>query len=77
LVGEGDKPTQEPIQSFEQMKDWILLRERALKAELRLLVLGTILANQVFDRVSIPTEVTVSAIALIGGKLLLGMVARG
>ncbi len=53
---------------FQQLKEWILLRERAVKAELRLLVIGTIIANQALDHISVPSTVTVGAVILFAVK---------
>lgn len=50
-------------------ESWVDLKLKAFRAEVRLLVVISLLANQVFAHVSIPKEVTVGALAAIVGKL--------
>ena len=50
---------------------WVDLKLKAFRAEVRLLVVLSLLANQVFAHVSVPTELTVGAVAAIVAKLVL------
>ena len=51
-------------------ESWVDLKLKAFRAEVRLLVVISLLANQVFAHVEIPSEITVGALALIVGKVL-------
>lgn len=51
-------------------ESWVDLKLKAFRAEVRLLVVISLLANQVFAHVQIPSELTAGALALIVGKVL-------
>lgn len=51
-------------------ESWVDLKFKAFRAEVRLLVVVTLLANQVFAHITIPSEVTVGALSIFLGKVL-------
>jgi len=50
---------------------WVDLKLKAFRAEVRLLVVLSLLANQVFAHVQIPSGLTAGAALIIGLKVLL------
>lgn len=54
-------------------ESWVDLKLRAFRAEVRLLVALSLVANQVFAHVNVPSELTAGAFLAIGAKLVLAM----
>jgi hypothetical protein len=50
---------------------WVDLKLKAFRAEVRLLVVLSLLANQVFAHIQIPSGLTAGAAILVGLKVLL------
>ena len=66
----GEKPDT-PEKMALVTESWVDLKLKAFRAEVRLLVVISLLANQVFAHVAVPKEVAVGALAAVAGKLLL------
>lgn len=51
-------------------ESWVDLKLKAFRAEVRLLVVVSLLANQVFAHVQIPSGLTAGALAIVAAKVL-------